>query len=62
MYNRPVFPQGEITRERFINNECRYLTDTANEDSRYFQTYFILISLANEKAAAPNTEHAERKN
>lgn len=48
-----------------MNDGTSSLTDTANEDSRYFQTYFILISLANEKAAAPNTEsaeHAERKN
>lgn len=62
---RLVFPRDKITRERFIINEWRYLTDTANEDSQYFQTYFILISLANEKAAAPNTEsveHVERKN
>jgi len=32
------------------------LPDTANEDLRYFQTYFVLISLANEKATAPNME------
>lgn len=28
---------------------------------RYLQTYFVLISFANEKAAAPNTERVERK-
>lgn len=54
-----VFPPDEIARAlcfSLIMNDDIWIADTANEDLRYFQTYFVLISLANEKAAAPNME------
>lgn len=59
---RPVFPPGKITYvvRAPINNEWRYLTNTAEWKTTAISPN-LLVSFANEKAAAPNAERMEGK-